>query len=372
MSRRQKLAVAILGPILGFVASPCFAQWAAHGPGPRYLHSAVYDSATDQMIVFGGTDYGTTNYSDVWVNTSVMSDSCNPTCDLNWIFDTPTGTLPAARSGHTAVYDSTNSRMIVFGGATGFPSRCVNDVWVLENANGVAGKPAWTELSPGNTPPAAREGQVAAYDPTTNSMTIFGGTDCNGNYLSDAWALSNANGLGGTPKWKELSPSGSIPPGRAFMSAAFNLSANTLTVYGGTDNPASNFLSDVWLLSGASGTGKTSSWSQLSPQGTAPPARYGAATEYDSTNNRMIVNGGNTPEGLLGDTWILENADGSGGAATWLQLAPTHPGSQLYYSSGIYDPTTNQMVVFAGIFHKAPTPTTADDHVFILIDANGL
>jgi hypothetical protein len=372
MSRRNKLTTVMLGAIFGLFALPSFGQWTAHGPGPRFLHSAVFDSHADQMIVFGGTDLGTINYNDLWVALNVMSSSCNPTCDLSWTFDTPSGTPPAARSGHTAVYDSTNSRMIVFGGATGFPSPCVNDVWVLENANGVSGNPTWVQLNPGNTPPSAREGQVAAYDSTTNSMTIFGGTDCNGNYLADTWALSNANGLGGTPKWKELSPSGSLPPGRAYMAAAFNSSANTLTVYGGTNNPANNFLADVWLLSGASGTGKTSSWSELSPQGTAPPARYGPAAVYDSTNNRMIVNSGNTPLGLLGDTWVLENADNVGGTPTWLQLVPTHAGSQLYDHSGVYDPSSNQMVAFAGLFHKAPTPTTADDHIFILVNANGL
>jgi hypothetical protein len=243
---------------------------------------------------------------------------------------------------------------------------------VLQNANGVGGNPTWVQLNPGGTPPTPRAGHAASYDPTKNTMTIFGGTDCNGNYLADAWALSNANGTGGTPKWKQLTPSGGPPSGRAYMSSAFNGSANTLTIYGGTNGPGSSFLSDVWLLSGANGTTKTSSWTQLSPSGTAPPARYGAATVYDSTNNRMIVNSGNTPQGLLGDTWVLQNTDNQGGTPTWLQLATAHAGSQLYYHSGVYDPVTNQMVVFAGIFHKMPTPTTADDHLFLLVDANGL
>lgn len=371
MSRDQKLAVTVLGAIFGLFASRSFAQWYAHGPGPRFLHSAVYDSATDQMIVFGGTDLGTINYNDVWVNVNVISSS-GPTGNLSWTFDTPSGTPPAPRSGHTAVYDSTNSRMIVFGGATGFPSPCSNDIWVLENANGLGGNPTWVQLNPSGAPPPAREGQVGTYDPAKNTMTIFGGTDCNGGYLGDTWVLSNANGLGGTPKWKELTPTGNLPSARAYMAAVYNSSVNTLTMYGGTDNPANNFLSDVWLLSGANGTGKTSSWRQLSPQGTAPAARYGPASGYDSKNNRMIIASGNTAGGILGDTWVLENADAMGGTPTWLQLAPTHPGSQLYFHSGVYDPSSNQMVVFAGIFHKAPTPTTADDHVFVLTQANGL
>ena len=369
--KSQYGSLTALGAIFLF-APLSFGQWSAHGPGPRDLHTAIFDSATDGMIVFGGTDYGTINYNDVWVNVDVISSTCQPTCQLIWNFENPSGTPPAPRSGHSAVYDSTNSRMVVFGGAEGFPSPCANDVWVLENANGVAGSPAWVQLHPSGTPPPAREGHAATYDPVANTMTIFGGSNCDGSYLGDTWVLSNANGLGGTSKWKQLSPSGSLPTARAYVSAAYNSSANTLTVYGGTDDPASNFLSDVWLLSGANGTGKTSSWKQLLPQGTAPPARYGAATGYDSTNNRMIINAGNTPEGLLGDTWILENADNAGGTPTWMALAPSHAGSQIYFHSGVYDPTSNEFVAFAGLFHKAPTPTTADDHVFVLTLANGL
>lgn len=369
MSRGRKLAVAILGAnlALAVLAPESFGQWTAFGPGPRYLHSAVYDSTTDQMIVFGGTDYGTVNYNDVWLNVGVIGP-CTPTCNLDWTFETPDGTPPAPRSGHTAVYDSTNSRMIVFGGALGFPSPCANDVWVLSDANG-SGDPTWTELSPGGTRPPARSGHVATYDSVTNTMTIFGGTDCSGGYLDDAWVLSNANGLGGAPKWKQLTPSGNPPPARAYMAAAFNSSTNTLTVYGGTNG---TLLSDVWMLSGASGTTKTSSWRELSPQGTAPAARYGSAFAYDATNNRMIINSGTTATGLLGDTWVLENADASGGTPTWQMLSPTHPGSKLTFHSGVYDPTSNEFVVFAGIAYDAPTSTTGDDHLFVLTDANGL
>lgn len=370
MSRGQKLLIAILGVnlSLGMCASQSSAQWTAFGPGLRYLHSAVYDSTTDQMIVFGGTDTGTVNYNDVWVNVGVIG-VCNPTCNLQWSFETPEGIPPAPRSGHSAVYDSTNSRMIVFGGALGFPSPCANDVWVLSNANGSGGSPTWTELSPGGTAPPPRSGHAATYDPVANTMTIFGGTDCSGGYLDDAWVMSNANGLGGTPKWKQLSPSGGPPPARAYMAAAFNSSANTLTIYGGSNGTR---LSDVWLLSGASGTTKTSSWKQLSPQGTAPAARYGVASGYDSTNNRMIINGGSTATGLLGDTWILENADDMGGTPTWQMLSPTHPGSKIMYHSGVYDPASNEFVAYAGVPYDAPTTTTGDDHLFVLINANGL
>jgi len=370
MSRGQALASLILTTILSTaLPSSSLAQWMPYGPGPRAQHTAVYDSSTDQMIVFGGTDLGTINYNDVWANASVISSTCTPTCELQWNFEAPAGTPPSPRSGHSAVYDSVNSRMIVFGGAEGFPAPCANDVWVLENANGAGGTPTWNELSPSGTPPPPRTGHIAAYDPATNVLIVFGGSDCKGGYLGDVWVMNNANGLGGTPRWKQLAPTGSLPPGRAYAAAAYNSSSNSLVLYGGTNGTE---ISDVWVLSGANGTKKTSSWSRKSPTGTAPSARYGAASGYDATNDRLIVNSGFSSTGILGDTWVLSSATGAGGSPSWAQLSPTHVGSQVYFQSGVYDPASNKFVVFAGISERAPNSTTADDHVFVLTQANGL
>jgi hypothetical protein len=372
MSKFQRVAIVMLGilPLVLLGGPRAFGQWVPYGPGPRSQHTAVFDPTTNQMIVFGGTDLGTINYNDVWVAVNVIS-GCSPSCPLNWSFETPGGPVPAARSGHSAVYDSVNSRMIVFGGAEGFPSPCANDVWVLGNANGVGGAPTWAELTPGGGPPAARAGHVATYDPVTNVMMVFGGTDCNGNYLGDFWVLSNANGLTGTPSWTQLMPEGSSPPARAYAAAAYNSSNKTLVIYGGTNG---NQLSDVWVLSGANPASGTCTWTQVFPSGNAPPPRYGAASGYDPTTDGLIINSGFSTQGILGDTWVLEDATGAegDGPPSWLAVATTNAGSQVYLHSGIYSVTNNEFVVFAGISQRAPTPLIADDHVFVLTNANGL
>ena len=341
----------------------------AYGPGQRDQHTAVFDSVTNQMIVFGGTDLGTANYNDLWLAVNVITSTCTP-CQLQWTLPSPSGTPPAGRSGHSAVYDSLNSRMIVFGGALGFPSPCANDVWVLDRANGVGGVSNWTQLSPSGTQPTPRTGHASAYDPSTNRMIIFGGNDCNGSYLADAWVLTHANGLGGAPAWIQLCPSGSLPPMRAYMAAAYNSSTNSLVVYGGTNGTE---LSDVWVLSGANGRPRHPAWNELSPQGTAPAARHGQASAYDATNDIMIVCGGSTAQGVVGDTWTLSNANGGGGGPTWAMLVPgAHAGPQYYLHAAIYDPASNEFVSFGGIPAKASTPTTADDFMFVLTQANGL
>ena len=263
--------------------------------------------------------------------------------------------------------------MIVFGGAEGFPLPCANDVWVLSHANGSGGTPSWTQLSPTGTPPTAREGHVAVYDFSANTMTIFGGSNCNGGYLSDVWVLSNANGEGGTPAWTQLSPSGTPPAARAYLAGGYTPSNRKMVIFGGTDGTA---LSDAWVLSNANGKG-TPAWTELSPSST-PQARYGAAYGFDVTNNRLMIEGGNNElnvsfsDQVLKDSWVLSNANGSGGTPTWTQLTPSKQAPQRFFHAGAFAATPDQMLVYGGISYQAASPNMADDHLFALTCANGL
>src|SRR6266446_6878918 len=173
-------------------------------------HSAVYDQATNTMIVFGGFAIASI-FGDT--NAVVLYAPANGDGLYSTLIANGTAGSPAARDSHTAVYDSANNRMIVFGGEIFSSGTLLNDVWVLSNANGQGGTATWTQLSPSGTPPRARELHTAVYDPATNVMTVFGGFGSNGLGLSDVWVLSHANGLGGTPAWTQLSPSGSPPLG---------------------------------------------------------------------------------------------------------------------------------------------------------------
>jgi hypothetical protein len=65
--------------------------------------------------------------------------------------------------------------MTIFGGGNNGIMDIPNDVWVLTNANGLGGQPKWIQLFPAGNLPAARENEAATYDPASNAMTIFGG-----------------------------------------------------------------------------------------------------------------------------------------------------------------------------------------------------
>jgi len=352
--------VSLTGTGMNAVASPTLTVL---GPGPRIRHSAALDSSTNTMITFGGQNTSINNFNDVWQ--SVFFEDTT----VHWLPVNPSGTPPAARYGHTGVYDPTNSRLMIFGGASGVstPAPCQNDMWVLQNANGVGGPPSWVQLTGSGGPPVARYGHASVYDPNTNTMIVFGGSDCASGLFNDVWVLSNANGLGGTPAWTQLSPSGSAPSGREASSAIYDPTTNVMVVYGG-DQGASTPLGDVLVLSHANGTGGTPSWTQMFPTGTAPSARTGHTAVYDSANNRMMAFGGvNSAGTVLADTWVLTGANGQAGTPAWSLLTVTN-GTAKAYHSAIYNPANNEMTVFGGAIAIVPS----DDHIFTLFKANGL
>src|SRR5207247_1180549 len=87
--------------------------------GPRAGHTAIYESTRDRMVVFGGSE----------TDRSTWALSFE---DSTWSRLTPSGTAPGARSLHTAVYDAAHDRMIVFGGSGGGYPGQLDDLWYLE------------------------------------------------------------------------------------------------------------------------------------------------------------------------------------------------------------------------------------------------
>jgi hypothetical protein len=266
--------------------------------------------------------------------------------------------------------------MIVFGGCTFTGEFCTayqNDVWVLSNANGVSGAPAWVQLAPTGTPPAARWGHAAAYDPSNNRMIIYGGDNQQVTF-SDTWVLSNANGLGGTPAWSQLSPSGGPPKGQDSPSVAYDSANNVLIECAGNQQDFGGDTNSVWTLSHANGMGGTPVWKRIVANGAAgsPPKRDGHLAAYDATNNRMMIFGGNanTETGFpqLNDAWVLTNANGIGGKPQWNKLQPagTKPGGRTAHVGG-YDSANNRLIVYGGGSWDADFFST-----WVLTGANGM
>jgi len=272
--------------------------------------------------------------------------------------------------------------MIVFGGCSGGCLPVLNDVWVLANADGSTGEPNWMQLFPTGGPPAARTWGATVYDPGSNSLIIFGGQDgsgSGGNTFQDVWVLSNANGLGGTPTWTQLSPVGGPPPGQFGPSGVYDQAHNVMVVFGGGAHGTGNETNAVWALQHANGQAGTPTWVNLVPEGTkgSPQARQNHTAVYDPTSNEMVAFGGavfgvNGIGGSLNDVWVLSNANGMGGTPAWTRR---FPGSQTLTGqtpaarsnhSAAYDMGNNRMMVFGGAGFEGLFYST-----WVLTDANG-
>jgi fructose-specific component phosphotransferase system IIB-like protein len=346
-------------------------KWNRYGPGTRSQASGVYDSVTNTLFSFAGQHAPTNiDFNDVWAAQNVIPSSTSTQENLQWIRVSVSGKQPTNRFGQSAIYNSTSNRMVTFGGGTGFPGPCINELWVITHLNGVGGSPGWTKMAPTGTLPGVREGHTAVYDPNTNKMIVFGGTDCNGNYLNDLWILSNADGSTATPSWASVTPIGTPPSARSQATAIYDSVNNVMTLYGG-GTTSTNVLGDVWTLTNANGATGTPTWTQISPTGTAPAARVGHSAIYDSTNNRMVIFGGGNNHGkVLNDGWILTNANNIGGTPAWIQAKFTDTAPNRESHEAIYDPVSGDMAIFGG--DSSLPKTFTDDHVYILTNANGL
>ena len=297
--------VHILTHANGIGGTPTWSQIDTAGTSPphRTHHSAVYDQANNRVIVFGGGQFGgpffNVLFNDVWVLTNANGIGGAPT----WIQLAPTGTPPTPREGHRAVYDSISNRMIVFGGGNNGLMNVPSDVWVLTNANGIGGAPTWIQLLPDGSGPSRRERAAIAYDQTSNRMVLFGGC-CPS--VNDVWVLENANGVGGTPTWTAVTPTGVAPAPRGdIYTWGYDQEAETLIFYGGVFQPGAVQHNDVSLLRNAVASSGTPTWVERIADGSSggppPPAGRGV---YDPDTNRLMSISAGTPAEL----YVLPNA----------------------------------------------------------------
>jgi len=388
--RRAKLISSIVLFVCSFSALMAIANPSWRLLGPSHLtyrlfrsgSTAIYDVSSNRIILFAGFSKDNSlddpRLNDVWIETH--ANGLGGTGAWSNLIPNGAPGSPQVRYNHSAVYDQANNRMIIYGGcgSTVGSQGCLpiaDNVWVLSHANGLGGTPIWTQLFPTGGPPPARQAHQARYDPGTNRMIVWAGQDGGGNAcstFSDVWLLSHANGLGGTPNWTRLSTTGGPPPGQYFSTAVHDLTNNVLTVFGGigllgtTCGPTNA----VWALSHANGTGGTPVWTNLVPQGNpgSPSNRQATFAILERSSNTMTIFGGSGTNGALNDTWVLSHANGIGGPSTWTRLSPSGrpPVQATRWNNGGLDHVNNRMIMFGGSFSEGPLWST-----WVLTDPNG-
>jgi hypothetical protein len=296
-------------------------------PDGKYNGTAMVDPLAGRMLVFGGRTNAFGNSSNVVWQLPLAGPPV-------WSPLAVAGTPPPGRQYHSAILDPVRMRMIIYAGTEVLNSGIsLNDIWALS----LTGTPTWTQLSPLGTPPAARQGHTATYDPVGDRMIVFGGLAGvgPGADVNDLWSLS----LSGTPTWSPLAASGTPPSPRSFHSAIYDEPSGRIVFFGG-----SGPLNDTWALT----LGASPAWSQLSPTGTPPSPRHGHTAVVDDQRGRMLVFSGSDTSFNFerNDVWALS----LGASPAWTQLAPagTWPPGGREGACAIYDHSLDRMLAFGG------------------------
>jgi hypothetical protein len=260
------------------------------GPSPwlESGHAAIYDADNGRMIVWGGKHATTDTYAL----------DLTP-CNEKWMTLPVTGTPPEGRMGHTAIYDTANERMIIFAGYFGEYPYFRNDVWALYLP---LGEESWEVIFPLDPPPdpvpPRRAFHTAIYDAANQRMIVFGGVDFYWETLNDVWALDLTPGH---KEWHEIFPSGISPVKRGNHSAIYDADNERMVVFGGVDFYWET-LNDVWALDLTPGHEE---WHEVFPSGISPAKRRNHSAIHDAANERMVILGGEDGDSYFNDVWAL-------------------------------------------------------------------
>ncbi len=284
--------------------------------------------------------------------------------------------------GQPAFYHTASNRLILFftGNPAGNPGWS-NKVYVLTNANGLGGTPAWIQLLPAGTPPNSNTLESVIHDEVNNRLVVYGGCSANCSpALSDVYVLSHANGLGGAPQWTQVDVTNA--EARVSHSAVYDSLNNRMIAFGGHLAFYGTDQNDTRVLSNANGLVTPSTWTALDIASDVPPIRGAHGAAYDAPNNRMMIFGGmNLIETCCpyvqqdyNDTWVLANANGEAGNPVWTQLDPIDPLPPVRGDhSTVYDPVFNRLIVFGGVqWQQDPQTYTVLGDLWQLTNANGL
>ncbi len=203
-------------------------------------------------------------------------------------------------------YDPQDGYVLLFGGIRG--NHYLAETWAFQYG-------AWTLLSPSNAP-AARLGATMVYDAAARSVILFGGYD-GSTYYNDTWRY--AGGVW-TPLTLPVSPS---PRDNASM--AYDPVQGAVILFGG--RASTGILGDTWAFSDGA-------WAPLAPTANgSPSARELGAMAWDDGSQSVVLMGGRTPTGVLGDMWTLARgawAPGPSGPSARAGAMMTYDGADRY------------------------------------------
>jgi hypothetical protein len=282
---------------------------AGGGPGPRSNAPMAYD-ADRQVLMLARQFPG----------------------DATWTWDgrtwtalrSPTG--PEPQSSGQMAYDPIRHLGVLFlvGSGPSPDGRKVfsTETWIWEGA-------VWKLWKPSSSP-SPRASFSLAFDPSTESVLLFGGNDyIGGSILNDTWLWDGKT-------WVQQRPALSPSPR---LGAALGSAAGKLVLFGGLANSSATQFDDTWTWDG-----KT--WTQERPT-QSPPARQWASLAETPLRSAVLYGGLNSQR-ILNDTWVWDGKNWVSG----IQKGQT-PAAR-YSAAMVYDPAIGKTVLFGGQAPSGP------------------
>jgi Galactose oxidase, central domain len=249
----------------------------------------------------------------------------NPVTPLAWSTISPP-TAPPALKYASAVYDSDNKTIVLFGGERR-DGTLSDDTWVWNGST-------WTDYpATAIQAPPARRLAAMAFDPGLHQLILFGGEGPDGELLGDTWAWNGAS-------WYQQA--GNPSPGARASAAMAYAGGDQLVLFGGlglTSAGGRTSLGDTWLWT-------SDGWTSASSLGEpGPAARAGAALAFDQTDGEAVLFGGQSAAGaggrLFNDTWIWTGQ-------TWSRRTSRPSPAARQQAVMVGDDLTSGVVLFAG------------------------
>src|SRR5262249_29376848 len=279
-------------------------------PSPRFAYSAVFDSLTDRLFVFGGQDGAGHAFNDIFSMSTLSSQW------TQLIADGQPGS-PSPRVNASVVLDPVRRRLVFFGGGElGAPGGFHNDCWAFPLDED---PPAWQQ-TPTSNDPALRGLHEAVYDAVHDRMVVHGGVNST-SPLYDAFALP----FTGPSTWEPL-PTDSIGYG---LTGVYDLNHQRMLV------PSINGTRELDL-------GASPAWSSFEEH--IPPGTRGGAVVTD-THQLVVVGGVENYGGAWTTSWSLDLTNPAG---QWTRLDAVGPADRDQMAM-VWDPLRARILGFGGV-----------------------
>jgi hypothetical protein len=318
--------------ILGVIFTLSSCQTTSNIPPARYGASMIFDPVGSRILLFGGRAdglFGLKYYNDMW-SFDTASQKWSPV---------KTKKRPPERLSPGMVYDPGNHQIIIFGGH-GAKVR-LGDTWVYSISEN-----RWEEITP-ETSPSPRSDMGMSFDTENNRVILFSGysLEDGGVRANDTWSYDpNAQ------KWAEMKPQ-SAPPIMYGQSFAYDAEGSQSVLVGGHISLYRNgqyssggYNSGVWSYNYMENR-----WQEvesLDSDELIPPARYWQGAAMNSTDQELLIFGGNSGMGFIGDTWIYDVISKEWGNIDCIQIPEPPPRVN---GAVVYDPKEEAFVLFGGL-----------------------